>query len=112
MHLIAGVYITFVKNNNDSLYTEVKIEYRDRVSLKHRTENNNAIFEGIAPAQTSAYLFLKMPFHFPLFREHLRTNFQIGAGPLRLSREQRFKEHPYGNLIGPSISFGVNGFIN
>lgn len=109
--LNVGADITFGKPNNDSLYAEIKFEYRDQALLKYRTTSNN-IKDFIAPAQTSAYLFLKMPFHFPLFREHLRTSLQVGAGPLRFSREQRILEHPKGNLIGPTISFGVNGFIN
>ena len=90
---------------------KVGIEKRDRVSLKYRKDKYE-IQEFTAPAQTSAYVSLKMPFHLPVFREHLRTNFQIEAGPIRFSKEQRFVEHPKGNLIGPSISFGVNGLIN
>jgi len=109
--LNVGADIALGKPNNDSLYAEIKIEYRDKALLKYRTTGME-IKDFIAPAQTSAYLFLKMPFHFPLFREHLHTNFQIGAGPIRFSREQRFIEHPRGSLIGPTVSFGVNGFIN
>lgn len=110
--LNAGADISFGRVNNDSLYTMVRFEYRDRAMLKYKKINNDEIREYIAPTQTSAYVFLKMPFYFPLFREHLRTNLQIGAGPIRLSREQRIAEHPKGNLIGPSISFRVNGSIN
>lgn len=107
-----GTDITFGRLNSDSLYIALKIENRDSTTFRYYKENDNSILHYIAPAQTSAYLFLKMPFLFPLFREHLRTSFQIGAGPIRLSREQRLTEFPLGNPIGPTISFGINGFIN
>ena len=110
--LNAGADITFGKIDNDSLFAQVQFEYRDRVSIKHRKENSKGIFEYTAPAQTSAYFLFKMPFQLPFFREHIRTNFHIKAGPIRLSTEQRFTEHPRGNLIGPSISLGINGYIN
>lgn len=107
-----GADLGYGSTDNDSLYAVIRFETRDGCTLKYMNESSNEIKEYTAPAQTSISFLFKIPFFLPFLKEHLRTNFQIEAGPIRLSKEQRIKEHPKGNLIGPAISLGFNGFIN
>ncbi len=107
-----GADLGFGSPDNDSIYIAVRLESRDRASIKYRDENIGSIIEFTSPAQTSMYLLCKVPFLFPFFKEHIKINLQVEAGPIRFSKEKRLKEHPLGNNIGPAISFGLNGFIN
>ncbi len=111
-----GIDFAYGKPDNDSLYAAVNIESRGPTTLRYYnrgTDSNTTIITYEAPSQTGISLKIKIPFKMPFFREHLRTNFQIDAGPIHpFYGKTRLIEHPMGNPIGPAIALGLNGFFN
>ncbi len=107
-----GADIAYGNPDNSSFYAMLRLENRDGSSLKYLDVGANETFQSTIPATTSASLILKMPFILPFLKKYVHTGFQIEAGPIQFSKEQRVLQHPRGNLIGPAISIGINGFIN
>ncbi len=107
-----GADIAYGVPENGSFYAALKLENRDGSILKYLDVGSNKIKNYTTPATTNASLILKIPFMLPFLKKYIRTGFQIEAGPIQFSEEQRVREHPLGNYIGPAISFGLNGFIN
>jgi len=109
--LNAGTDIEYGKPDNDSIYAAIRFEYRDLTSIKYRMIYTEKVVDTVSPAHTGLSLLVQIPFHPPFFRKHLSTRIQIEAGPVRFAKEQRVRMHPMGNLIGPGISVGLNGYI-
>lgn len=113
-----GADLTYGNPDNASFYALLRIENRDRTALKYFDKNNNEFKEFQTPANTSMTITLKSPLVLPFFRNFARMGVQLDGGPIRVvklknfRKNQRIKEHPGGNLIGPAISLRVNGYIN
>lgn len=106
-----GADFAYGNPDNDSLYAAIQFENRARTKLTYFNKDTNKEIIFTAPAQTSVLLTCKIPFLSPFFRDYINTSILVEAGPIRLTGEQRVKEHPHGNLIGPAIIFAVQGNI-
>lgn len=106
-----GIDLVLGSAHLDSAGLRVSIESRSAASLRYRDGNTGEILDFVAPRQTSVSTHLRIPFRVPVFVHHQRTILHIRGGPFRLAKEQRLKEHPHGNLIGPEIAVGIDALI-
>jgi len=103
-----------------SPYAGMRFEYRSPVVLRYRNDESDKIETFVAPAYTAISSIFHMPFILPFARDHLGSSVWIEAGPVHISKQfldnpslanQRIKEHPSGNLIGPAVSVRFDAVI-
>ncbi len=100
----AGIDIGCGSLEDRRLYGGVRIAFAGKSAVRYWDQDSaNYIIYG-APAYTAASLIAKLPFFLPWFRTHSAPAVWIEAGPFRFSREQRMRQHPRGNYIGPAIA--------
>lgn len=105
------VVLAFSPSDNNIISGSVRFHYRDSSYLNYiLSENNDLLQTFTSPSQTALYFQLNIPFTVPFIHRFTRNaTLFIDAGPLRLSKTQRLREHPRGNQIGPAIYAGMKG---
>jgi hypothetical protein len=105
------IKLTFSPSDSNIISGSVKFHYRDSSYLNYiLSENNDLLQTFTSPSQTALYFQLNIPFMVPFIHRFTRNaTLFIDAGPLRLSKTQRLREHPRGNQIGPAIYTGLKG---
>lgn len=110
---LVDLNLSYSRPDSNSFSASVTLQYRDRSSLNYiLTDYNRPIQSFVSPSLTSLYLQINIPFIVPFINSLVQnTSLVINAGPIRISEEQRFHEHPLGNLIGPAIYAGIRGTL-
>jgi hypothetical protein len=107
----AGVELVMGGRAGDPLELRVAIEHHEPVVIRYLVNDDN-VRQWRAPAQTRASCRLRIPVTLPLFADHLGAWVRIDGGPVILARPfdwwRRRKQHPRGNLIGPSFSLRLD----
>jgi len=105
------IVLAFSPSDNNIISGSVRYHYRDSSYLNYiLSENSDLLQTFTSPSQTALYFQLNLPFSVPFIHRFTRNaTFFIDAGPLRLSKTQRLREHPRGNQIGPAIYAGIKG---
>jgi len=105
------VVLSFSPSDSNIISGSVRFHYRDSSYLNYiQSENCDLLQTFSSPSQTALYFQLNIPFIVPFIHRFTRNaTLFIDAGPLRLSKTQRLREHPRGNLIGPAIYAGLKG---
>lgn len=108
---ILDVVLSFSPPDSDIISASVRFQYRDSSYLNYILSENTDLLQTLtSPSQTAFYLQLNIPFTVPFIHRFTRNaTFFIDAGPIRLSKTQRVREHPRGNQIGPAIYAGLKG---
>ncbi|MBN1984070.1 MAG: hypothetical protein JW795_21250 [Chitinivibrionales bacterium] len=104
-----GADFTLGATDDASAKIVLHLETRDRVSMKYFHVTDSGYIENTAPAQTFMTGRVQIPFLMPWLYRRTVTSVEIEAGPLFLSRTQRFIQHPWGNGIGPMVAIRING---
>jgi hypothetical protein len=111
-----GVDLSYGRPDNSSFYALLRFENRDRSKLKYFDKNIYDFKEFETQAATSMTITVKSPLILPIFRNLARMELQLEGGPIQIAKDfkknQRIKQHPAGNKIGPAISLRVNGYIH
>lgn len=89
----------------------LKLQYRDKATLNYLVSNNfDYVVPYSVPSYTALYFDTNIPFIMPFGNSFItNASFFVNAGPIRLTTEQRVREHPFGNLIGPAVYAGLKG---
>ncbi len=95
----------------------VRAEIRDRVSQRYYLEDTESIEIRTAPSRATVALYAKLPFHPPVFREHVKPWIVFETHPITVPSEfsldglkdQRRRSHPGGNYRGPLILVRLEG---
>lgn len=105
------VVLSFTPPDSNTISGSVRFQYRDSSYLNYiLCENTDLLQTFTSPLQTALYFQLDIPFMVPFIHRFSRNaTLFIDAGPLRLSKTQRVREHPRGNQIGPAIYAGLKG---
>jgi hypothetical protein len=103
------------KNSNPTS-ASLTFSFKDKTTLNYLVSSSSINPDSIqtfnTPASQSLYASFRIPFILPFFRSVIRsTAFTTHIGPVRFAREQRQREHPRGNLIGPVIIAGFEGTL-
>lgn len=105
------IELSYSPSDNNIISGSVRFHYRDSSYLNYILSDNSDLLETFtSPSQTGLYFKLDIPFMVPFIHRFTRNaTLFIDAGPLRLSKTQRLREHPRGNQIGPAIYAGLKG---
>jgi hypothetical protein len=105
------VELSFSPPDSNIISGSVRFHYRDSSYLNYiMSEDTDMLQTFTSPRQTALYFQLNIPFTVPFIHRFTRNaTLFIDAGPLRLAKTQRLREHPRGNQIGPAIYAGLKG---
>lgn len=104
------INLSFLPEDSNLISASVSFHYRDSSYLNYLSGNTGLIETFTSPMQTSLYFHLNVPFIVPFIHRFTKNaTLFVDAGPVRISKTQRLREHPRGNLIGPAIYAGLKG---
>ncbi|MBD3390958.1 MAG: hypothetical protein GF418_02845 [Chitinivibrionales bacterium] len=115
-----GTDVGYGSRRGDRPYAGMRFEHRAAAVFRYYNDEIDRLQELISPKVVGFSFVCRVPFHFPVYPEHIGSCVWIEAGPVHLNKEflsepnlenQRIREHPAGSLIGPRVAVRFEGTL-
>lgn len=105
------VSLSFLPSDSNYFFASINFQYRDSSYLNYILSGNPQNLQTLtSPSQAVVYFHVNVPFIVPFIHRFTKNAcLFVDAGPIRLSKTLRSREHPKGNYIGTAIYAGLRG---